>query len=246
MTGRPTLGGPPPMMASRRASSSRRPRLPGGLVRLSRWRWMTGPADSSGGAMALTSLESRDGRLIGGVLHREGDARHHEDNALGGGGDALVDDPQEIAEAQAVDRLGMNAGADLVGDDRERAGRTPDQPRKGIGLEEDLFAGVTAEHPVGHPDREAIDDGGIARDRREPLHQFERFLDRRPVAGALRPMPGDARGHVAIARLRGGEERDATMRGLTGYGEAALATSRATADEERRRHARPTLPRRPA
>src|SRR5262245_28412598 len=115
MTGRATLGGPPRMRASRRASSSRRPRLPGGLVRLSRWRWMAGPAESSGGAMALTSLESWNGRFMRRSLHREGNAGDHQDHALRRGSYALVDLPEEIAEAKAVGRLGVDAGPDLVG-----------------------------------------------------------------------------------------------------------------------------------
>ena len=46
-------------------------------------------------------------------------------------------------------------------------------------------------------------------------------------------MTRDARGHVAVTRLRGRDEGDAPARGLRGDGVTALATARAAKNEER-------------
>ena len=155
--------------------------------------------------------------------------------------------PRRSRKRRPAGRLRVHAFADLVGDDREREGPAPDQPGEGIGLGEDGVGGVAAEHPVGHPHREAIDDHGIAGDPCELRNEIEGLFDRGPVDRALpAPVPRDARGHVAIAGLRGGQEGDPRVRRLAGNREAALAAARAPEDEERRDHYRQTLPRRPA
>src|SRR5438876_6524240 len=56
-------------------------------------------------------------------------------------------------------------------------------------------------------------------------------------------MTRDARGHVAVMPLRGGDEGHAPVSGLGGNRVATLATARAAENEERR-HPR-VLPRRP-
>src|SRR5438132_1441157 len=62
MTGRATSGARPRRTARRSAISSSRPRLPGGLVRLSRWRRAALSPSREGGAIEARSLESTQTR----------------------------------------------------------------------------------------------------------------------------------------------------------------------------------------
>src|SRR5205085_2782989 len=77
----------------------------------------------------------------------------------------------------------------------------------------------------------------------EARRDVERLFDGAPGGGTLGAMTGDARRHIVVARLGGGDERDASTRRLGGDRMATLATA-SSAENEKRRHPR-VLPRRP-
>src|SRR2546430_17401769 len=114
MWGRSTRGAPPASAARRAAISSSRPRLPGGFVRLSRWRWASASPPAGGGVIALRSLASivgprRPRRTRGDGLERERHAGHHQHDAVARGGDLLVHDSEEVAETEPHRGLGVHA-----------------------------------------------------------------------------------------------------------------------------------------
>src|SRR5918996_4066224 len=92
-----TRGGSPRRVASRTASSSRRPRLPGGLVSWSRWRRAAPAPAGSGARIASRSFGSEHISAHRG-LHGHRDPRHHEGDSVAGGGHTLVHEAEEIAK----------------------------------------------------------------------------------------------------------------------------------------------------
>src|SRR2546422_955587 len=240
MWGRSTRGAPPASAARRAAISSSRPRLPGGFVRLSRWRCASASPPAGGGVIALPSLASivgprRPRRTRGDGLERERHAGHHQHDAVARGGDLLVHDSEEVAETEPHRGLGVHALADLVGDDGEGRRAAADQLGERVGLVEDRVVGVAAQQAVRDPERQAVHDDrlvpflqlGEARD------EIVRFLDGLPVARTLGLVARDPTRHVAVAGARGRDEGDtARARGI-GDSEAALPATRAPEDEDR-------------
>src|SRR5947199_333519 len=107
MWGRSTRGAPPASTARRAASSSSRPRLPGGFVRLSRWRCASASPPAGGAVIALRRLRSivwprvpRRRARRGDRLDREWHAGHHQHDPVARGGDLLVDDSEEVSETE--------------------------------------------------------------------------------------------------------------------------------------------------
>src|SRR5437763_4163646 len=240
MTGRRTPGAPPHSTASRSAISSRRPRLPGGFVRPSRWRCASAASPAGGAAIELRRLESIEAgraspRRRRHGLERDGNARDHQHDAVAGGGDLLVDEAEQVAEAQAEVGLGVHARADLVGDERERARPAADQLGERLGLVEQHVLAVAAQEPVRDPDGEAVDDDRIigALEPRQARDEVVGLLDRGEVTRALGPVARDPSRHVAVRRARRGHEGDAPAERRIADGEPALAAAGSTENEER-------------
>src|SRR5881296_227983 len=242
MWGRSTRGAPPASPARRAASSSSRPRLPGGFVRLSRWRCPSASPPAGGAVIALRSLASIPGprgprRRDG--LERERHAGHHQHDAVARGGDPLVDEAEEVAEAEPHRGLGVHALAHLVGDDREGRRAAADQLGKRLGLVEDRVVRVAAQEAIRDPERQAVHDDRIegVLEPGEVPDEIVRLLDGLPVAGTLGPVARDPARHVVVGGARRRDEGDAPgARGIRD-GEAALTAARAPEDEKRRRHA---------
>src|SRR5262245_52893059 len=122
MIARRTRGGQRPVISARRqASSSRRPRLPGGLESWSSRARVAWPAPTDRGRTrsrsfwrSVRALAPRPRR--GGALDRNGDAGDHQRDEVGGGGDTLVHGAEKIAKATTDLGGRMHALADLVGD----------------------------------------------------------------------------------------------------------------------------------
>src|SRR5713101_5851620 len=156
----------------------------------------------TGAAMASRSLRStvRPRRADGHRrLDREGKARDHERHAVAGGRQALVDEAEQIAEAEAIGRFGMDALAHLVADEREIARALADELRQRLALPEDHLVGVTAQKAIGHPEGDAIDEDRVrsAVEPGERTREIVRLLDGLPVGrplGAVAPETTRARG----------------------------------------------------
>src|SRR5262245_47838921 len=237
MTGWRISGAPPRSSARRSASSSSRPRLPGGFVRLARWRSAASAPPGGGGAIALRSAARR---VIARSprLDRERNARDHEHHRVAHRRHALIHAAEQISESQPRRGLGVHALPDLVGHHGETRLTAADEPGEGVGFIEDRLVAIAAQQAIGDPEREAIDDESVAGtlELLETRHELERHLDRGPLRWALRAMPRDATAHVRVERLGRRHEGDATLGGAPLDGVAALAAARAADHEERCDH----------
>ena len=128
----------------------------------------------------------------------------------------------------------MHAEPGLVRDEAQLDTRRRRQLGHGIGVLQDRLVGVAAQHQVGDPHGEAIDDDRVGRRQRaaELRDEIVRRLHRAPVRRALGLVARDARGHVGVAGLRGGDVRDARARREARDREPALAAARAAENEE--------------
>src|SRR5262244_3289037 len=169
---------------------------------------------------------------------RERNARDHEHHRVAHCRHALIHAAEQISKAQPRRGLGMHALADLVGHHGEARLTSADEPGEGVGFIEDRLVAIAAQQAIGDPEREAIDDEGVAGtlELLQTRHEVERHLDRGPVRWALRAMPRDATGHICIERLGRRHEGDATLGGALLDGVATLAAARAADHEERCGH----------
>jgi hypothetical protein len=168
-----------------------------------------------------------------GRFDRERQTGDHQHHALARGGEPLVGDAEQIAEAKTDGRLRVDAFADLVRDERDVELAAVHDPRELVGAGEDCLVRVAAEHAVADPHRDAIDDDRVdAVQRRETRGHVERLFDGGPLRWALGLVARDARRHVGVPRLRGREERDAATGWLDGDRVSALAAPRTAENEE--------------
>src|SRR3990172_6311521 len=195
-------------------------RVPGPILRLTRSgraasgtatpKSATTPAAPSGATMRSRSF----GRTFTGRLRRwevlddHGQAGDHVTDSVRGGGDALVDAPERVPEAQAHLRGRMHAGADLVGHDDEREAPLGKEVREPVGRGQDALLFVTPQEEVGDPERQAVEDHHVppARQALAGRHYVVGHLERAPALGALGAVARDPRFHVAVEGLGRGEE----------------------------------------
>src|SRR5262245_29853853 len=251
MTGRRISGGKrPEIAASRCANSSRRPRLPRGLVSWSRACAAWTPAVPTGGA-----IQSRSLRRVATQIPRRysvfNDGRnpgHHVADAVDRGGDVLIHLAQDVTEVETGLGRRMHAGADLVGDDDQRDAAKRDEAGEAVSRVDDDRRLLTAQVEVGDPERETVEDDDVVTGG----HAFERphdvvgFLHGGPAVRPLGLMTLDARAHVRVEGLRRCQERAAKVGGKARRQSqrlAALATADAAQDEIGTMHtAHPGLP----
>ena len=190
------------MTTTRTASSSRRPRLPRGFVRLSSRRRAASASRSSGTtteamrrSRAITAPASPGGPARLGRLHDEGTSGDHQHHLVGGPRDGLIDQAERVAKAPAERRLRVDPPADLVRDEdegeaRARWRRPPAAPasarRSAVGQLRPFV-----EH-VCDPEVETVhdDDIGLALERGERRRERQRDLDGAPGSGAAPPGGG--------------------------------------------------------
>src|SRR5215470_14750602 len=141
----------------------------------------------------------------------------------------------------------MHTLADLIADEDQVAWPAADERRQCRALAENHLVGVAAQQPIGHPDRNAVDENGVgATDELvERTAQIVRFLDRVPVRGPFVAVTLDTPGHVSIARLRRRDESHASATGKLSDGETTLAATSPAENQMRRSHSPRILPRRP-
>src|SRR5437660_4771172 len=178
---------------------------------------------------------------------REREARHHERHLVARGGQSLVHEAEEIAEAKPLRGLGMDTLADFVADEDNIPRAAADERRQRRALAQDHLVGVAAQQAIGHPDRHAVDEYrvGPAVELVERTNQVERFLDRLPVRWPVRAVALDALGHVAVAGLSGGDEGHARAGHELSDGKTALAAAGPAENQMRQSHGSRILPRRP-
>src|ERR1051326_143388 len=180
------------------------------------------------------------------LLEDERQARDHEDDAIARRGEPLVHHAEQVAKVQPRFRGRMHAFADFVGDEGHRARASRHDLGELVDGGEDRGVRVAAQHAIRDPDGDAVDDDRVDARPRKLAHarrHLERLFDGGPLRRTLGAMARDARRHVTVARLRGGDERDVGLRRVRGDRVAALAAAR-PAENEQRRHPR-VLPRRP-
>ena len=175
-------------------------------------------------------------RLGGRALDRNGDTGHHERDAIGGGGDALIHRAEQVAEPEPDLRGRMHTLADFVRDDDERDAALAQDGGELVGVRQDGCVVTAPVQEIGDPDREAVDDDQIELWYQATTgpSEVERLLDGEPFGGPLRPMPGNAIPHVAVGGQGGGDESGAGgCRAAKGDGVTALAAPGATENEMR-------------
>ena len=151
----------------------------------------------------LTDLDGPGG-------HPQHDPHDREVDLVGDRGYALVGVAGEIPEDAPERRFGNQAQPDLVADD-DGVGPTPRQGGAELG-DADLRgvrAGVAPEE-VRQPEGQAVDhDHLVIAIGEQPLGQVEGFLDGVEAVPPLGPVAGDARPHLVVAGLGGGDEQAA-------------------------------------
>ena len=85
------------------------------------------------------------------------------------------------------------------------------EPEQTMGLGTDVGASLplaALEQQIADPKRQTVEQDRveIGQARRQGRHQVDRFFERGPVGGPLRPVCLDAPGHLLVARLCGGHD----------------------------------------
>ena len=162
----------------------------------------------------MRRVSARAGRPGSVALHRERDARHHQGDAVGGGGHALVHETEEVAEPEP-DPASRDARPRRP---RSRRGRgrapAPGTGTRGRRRRRAIAAWSSPpEQAVRDPEGQAVEDGDVdgSGEPAAGAHRVPRRLDGEPVRRALGTVAGDPRGHVGVERLGGGHEGHPAM-----------------------------------
>ena len=166
-----------------------------------------------------------------GVFEIQRQARGHEPDPVGHGGEPLVQAAGMVDEIAAQRTHRDDAEADLVRHQHHR-------PRQRRQRREQLLGRggrvTLRHHQVGQPQGEAVDQDRALRPRLldQGLRQVQRRLDRMPGRTAPLAMVADARSHLAVQRLgRGDVDRRQARLQDERLGMRALARARAAENE---------------
>src|SRR5215469_14531320 len=127
----------------------------------------------------------------------------------------------------------MNARADLVGDDDQGQEALGHEAGQLVAARDDRLVAVASQQTVRHPEGQTIEDGEIVM-RGEAAtsgDDVECLFHGGPRVWPLGAMTGDARPHVAVEALGGGDESRGAAR-LSAHGERALTLAAPGAAED--------------
>ena len=168
-----------------------------------------------------------------GVLRSSGRPADDEPDPVGHGGEPLVQPAGMVDEVAAERAHRHDAQADLVGDQHHRPGQrrqtAASSPRPQRPASRSASSRLVS-HRVRQSTRTARSGARLRRQRRG---QLQRRLDRAPATTAPRAVVTDARRHLAVERLRGGDV-DRLQPGLQHQRLGVRALARAGAAQDRR------------